>query len=292
MNAVQSLPFMCTWAPIQQNYLVEDETVLHNIPYMGDELDQDGTFIEELLKNYDGKVHGDREANRIEDEAFLELIEAITEACETERLQAFDQQQNGNNDDGDETTKRVTRSCSTTSSNSDFCAQPRVSSYSEFKMLPPDALETVEADEEYPPTIVFEAVSAVFPDKGSPDEMKKRYRELSDKRHGVVVSLESTPNMDGPNAQSVSREQAMHSFHTLFCRRCFRYDCFLHSEYFQPAVNLLTQNYHALSMFYHLDFYLSCLCICDHLKTAKGIYNLPGSDYIAYRCLPSSRSSF
>uniref|UniRef100_A0A672HAE1 Histone-lysine N-methyltransferase EZH2 n=1 Tax=Salarias fasciatus TaxID=181472 RepID=A0A672HAE1_SALFA len=202
LNAVASVPVMYSWSPLQQNFMVEDETVLHNIPYMGDEvLDQDGTFIEELIKNYDGKVHGDRECGFINDEIFVELVSALSQYSDNEDEEEEEDQ--------------------------------------DFKMdleRPEDQRKDglSPASKKFPSDKIFEAISSMFPDKGSTEELKEKYKELTEQQLPGALPPECTPNIDGPNARSVQREQSLHSFHTLFCRRCFKYDCFLHPFHATP----------------------------------------------------------
>lgn len=199
-NAVNSIPTMYSWAPLQQNFMVEDETVLHNIPYMGDEvLDQDGTFIEELIKNYDGKVHGEREGGFIDDELFVDLVNALKKySNENDDL---------NNDDNADSEKKL-----------EICED---SKDTDSIVLAPS-----NSSAEFPDMNIFNAISSVFPDKGTPEELREKYIELSEDKG--IVPKECTPNIDSKEAESVPHAKTMHSFHTLFCRRCFKYDCFLH----------------------------------------------------------------
>ncbi|XP_038049148.1 histone-lysine N-methyltransferase EZH2-like isoform X4 [Patiria miniata] len=185
LNAITSVPWVYTWEPLQQNFMVDDETVLHNIPYMGDEvLEQDGSFIEELIKNYDGKVHGEKECGFIDDDAFITLVKSVAVAEQVE-LGILDKAE--------------------------------------------------EEPKGFPSDNVFAAIASQFPDKGKTEDLRQRYRNLQEKQNSSEVVLECTPNIDGPTAKSVPREQTMHSFHTLFCRRCFKYDCFLHPYHPTPS---------------------------------------------------------
>ncbi|KAK1331164.1 hypothetical protein QTO34_009113 [Cnephaeus nilssonii] len=217
LNTVALVPIMYSWSPLQQNFMVEDETVLCNIPYMGDEVkEEDETFIEELINNYDGKVHGEEEmipgSVLISDAVFLELVDALN--------QYSDEEEEGHNDTSD---------------------GKQDDSKEDLPVTRKRKRHTIEGNKksskkQFPNDMIFSAIASMFPENGVPDDMKERYRELTEMSDPNALPPQCTPNIDGPNAKSVQREQSLHSFHTLFCRRCFKYDCFLHPFHATPNV--------------------------------------------------------
>ncbi|KAF4115945.1 histone-lysine N-methyltransferase EZH1 [Onychostoma macrolepis] len=230
LTTVAGIPFMYSWSPLQQNFMVEDETFLHNIPYMGDEvLEQDEAFLEELIDNYDG-VHGDREGGFINDEIFKELVEALSQYSDPEEEEEEEPSERTENKEEEEEEAKVLQKTT--------AEGPEESKVDLSKRKRRSTAEGRElsANKKIPHDKIFTAIASMFPYKGTMEELKNKYKDLLEPSSPVKLPPLCTPNMDGPFAKSVQREQSLHSFHTLFCRRCFKYDCFLHPFHASPNV--------------------------------------------------------
>lgn len=242
MFNVQPMPTMYSWAEVGQNFLAEDETVLHNIPYVPDEeLD----FVDELLGNfYEGKVHSDQKQPTLTDDVLVEVIDSLLkyiENCKSNNFTNGNSNGNGNTNGTHSTNQTTNDSCSvdfdspssSASSDSAVVANKRDRQLRRTAERLANKFMRGEANKHHPiapadPDLMFEAMAAVFKDCGSGEDIKRKYLSLKETKPLTVTNLESTPNLDGENAQSVPREQTLHSFRTLFCRRCYKYDCSLH----------------------------------------------------------------
>ena len=88
-------------------------------------------------------------------------------------------------------------------------------------------------DKSLPGLVVFQAIAKKFPEYANVDDLIKKFKKLSD----VQATTNLVQDLDGPNAQAISAEAAIHSYKSLLCRRCFKYDCPLHNDPFvdEPA---------------------------------------------------------
>ena len=86
-------------------------------------------------------------------------------------------------------------------------------------------------DRSLPGLIVFQAISDKFPDYGSVEDLIKKFKKLND----MKTTTNLVQDIDGPYVEAISADRATHSYRSLLCRRCFKYDCPLHNDEFVDA---------------------------------------------------------
>lgn len=311
MFSVQPMPTMYSWAEVGQNFLAEDETVLHNIPYVPED---DVDFLNELLDNYDHKIHSDKKQPSITDDVLVEVIDALLKyicSCKNNNLtngrSSLNGTNNNNNNNGGQTS--ASGGGGGDASSVDFDSPSSSASSDSAKnatkkdrqlrrtaeRLANKFMIRGEANNQSPitppdPDLMFQAMATVFKDQGCAEDIKKKYYSLIEKKPFETTTLESTPNLDGENAQSVPREQTLHSFRTLFCRRCYKYDCTLH-----PPILFTPKHTHKPNDVVEIELCDSCRKKKDpetrsNLRNSKEMYDFSawsGADKSLVRVLSS-----
>ncbi|XP_008556240.1 histone-lysine N-methyltransferase E(z) [Microplitis demolitor] len=190
INPVTTIPNSYIWTSIRTNISVRDETVLPHLPYMGDEVFNDNdTFLEDLLNHYNGKVHGKSAA--LDDDLLIDLVNALTiyENTSPQKLPKKRKFINPTNKDNNEIVVNLTR---------------------------------------LPSINIFNAISEIFADKGTPEDFMNKYIRLLERLDPSISATKCTPNIDSDDSKSLLREQSLKSYQKLFCRRCLQYNCFIH----------------------------------------------------------------
>jgi histone-lysine N-methyltransferase EZH2 len=203
--------------------MVSDELILRNIPYMGD--GKDGKFIEELVTQvYDNKVHAEE---KLSDEVFFSLVLAVDKIVELENDKKRKDRNGQRSSIKDQSSSRLLSSSSSSKSKKNAVEGE------EEIINSRDVDETTKAQRmKMPDEIVFKAIAETFPDSASASELQDRFINMDKHITGATSLLSEckrlVANIDGPHAESVPRNKTMQSFHHLFCRRCFQYDCTRH----------------------------------------------------------------
>lgn len=251
MFAVEPIPAMRMWAPLQHNILCEDEEELHNIPYIdelgangsnpgnntkiSDKEKDSGAFYNELITQYfAGKYHGRQDgdvAALLDDEAFLHIVDSLAE-YRRELQQISTNQETGSmsnsSKDGGESSNSSSKKLRNTAERRSMMSISSV----EDRFL----LEGLEEED-----LELKTLVATFPDIGSVEQVRERREKLIAKRAGKVEAqvssgeAESMPNIDGPLDTVYSVDKATSSFQSLFCHICRQYDCMSHDRKSHPV---------------------------------------------------------
>ncbi|KAL3315095.1 Histone-lysine N-methyltransferase ezh1 [Cichlidogyrus casuarinus] len=227
---IEPVPEMSSWAPLQHNFSVEDETQLINLPYMGDEHSQDDvSFLEELISNYDGRVHGNFPFD-LDETMLIPLVRKLASLWPSLKS-SF----------GDEIEQIATTS--TTAACSVNSISPVTVVVDNQEKLPVLAKEASSPCE---PLIRSEPNSRRISPRRSKTDPHECCKSMNISPNACapivspgiksdtlnppspVASAAASTNLDNDKAIPMERANALHSYRTLFCRRCFKYDCALH----------------------------------------------------------------